>query len=700
MELVVAEKPSVAMDIGKVIGATKKEDGFVSGNGYIVTWCLGHLVELAMPSAYDEAYKKWSVDTLPIAPGKWIYGIKKATKEQYAKLKELFKRPDISSVICATDAGREGELIFRNAYNKAGCTKPIKRLWISSMEDSAVKAGFENLKNGDDYISLYEAAQARERADWLTGMNLSRLYTLVYGGGDKISIGRVMTPTLAMICERDTKVEGFVKEKYYTVHLGDGKGIDAVSEKLFDAEEAEKLKKFVDGKQARVSEVTEENKKIQPPLLYDLTSLQRDCNRIFGFSANKTLEIAQELYEKKLTTYPRTDAKVLTDDMEDTALKAFAACCLRFDFAAGKTPVNVKRILNSKKVSDHHAIIPTGNNEGIDKLANDVRLVYDIISIRVIAALSEAYEYKSMSADIICEDVHFLMTGTCCTKQGFKEIEQAFKKKNGGCGEEQKEKELPDIKQYYTFAVQADVKEDYTKPPSYYTEDSLLSAMESAGKKEMASEVERKGLGTSATRAGTIEKLIDNGYVIREGKKLISTEAGRYIIKVIPERVKSVELTCDWENELLEVSKGKVSYDAFMGNILNFIKGLVDEGKTVKPVPRKSIEKNVLAECPYCKSNLISGKFGAYCEGKCGIFLTGPAGKLTDEQVVKLFAEQKEVLLKNLTSQKGSKYDAYIKYDTTEKFTYQDKEGTQREGIRIKYSMRFPENKKNKKKKG
>lgn len=695
MELVVAEKPSVAIDIGKVIGATKKEDGYVSGNGYIVTWCLGHLVELAMPAAYDEVYKKWSVDTLPIAPSDWIYGIKKSTKEQYAKLKDLFKRPDISSVICATDAGREGELIFRNAYNKAGCRKPIKRLWISSMEDKAVKEGFENLKDGDDYISLYEAAQARERADWLTGMNLSRLYTLVYGGGDKISVGRVMTPVLAMINERDIKVEGFVKEKYYTIHIGDGKGLDAVSEKISDAEEAEKLKKLVDGKPARVSEVKEENKKIQAPLLYDLTSLQRDCNRIFGFSASKTLEIAQELYEKKLTTYPRTDAKYLTEDMENTVLKVFSMCCMRFDFTKGNTPVNVKRILNSKKVSDHHAIIPTENTEGAEHLDNDVKLVYDLISIRVITALSDAYEYKSVSADIVCEDVHFTMSGTCCIKQGFKEIEQAFKKKNGK-GEEQQEKDLPDIKQYYTFTALADVKEDYTKPPSYYTEDSLLSAMESAGKKEMSSEVERKGLGTSATRAGTIEKLIDNGYVIREGKKLISTEAGRYIIKVLPERVKSVELTCDWENELLEVSKGNISYDMFMGNVTKFIKELVDEGKTVKPVPRKSIEKNVLAECPHCKSNLISGKFGAYCEGKCGIFLSGPSGKLTDDQIVKLFAEKKEVLLKNLTSQKGSKYDAYIKYDTTEKFTYHDKEGNQREGVKINYTMRFPKNKKKK----
>lgn len=696
MHVVVSEKPSVAQSIAKVIGANKKKDGYLEGNGYRVTWCVGHLVELAYPASYDEKYKKWDLSTLPIIPKTWKYGIKSASKSQYEIVKNLLLDAETDYVVCATDAGREGELIFRNVYVKCGCKKPIKRLWTSSMEESAIKAGFASLKDGNEYENLYQAALARERSDWLAGMNLSRLFTLVYGGGDKLTIGRVMTPTLAMICERDAQIDGFQKTKYYQVHLKGQNGIDFVSEKIEKPEDAEKIASDCMNKTLVVTAVDKQLKKQQPPLLYDLTSLQQDCNKLFGFSANKTLEIAQELYEKKLTTYPRTDAKYITDDMTGTFLEVvdiakqhfvslFAYDCLALD--------SVKRVVDNSKVTDHHAIIITRDQSNLQGLSPDSRLVYDMVALRVLSSISTAYEYYSINAAGECNQYKFRMSGTAVMDLGYRSNEMKFRNRNKADKEEKEEAVMPDVHEGDRIVVSSEVAENWTKPPAHYTEASLLDAMNKAGAKDMSDEVERKGLGTSATRASIIEKLITNQYVVRDKKKLLATEHGKYLVSVVPERVKSVSLTCDWENELVDVSNGTLAYSQFMGETEAYICSLVSEFSRISPKPRESKE-NVLCECPVCSNPVKEGKFGVYCIGKCGLVFSYYKEKLSAKQVIALLADKKEVLLKNQTSSKGAKYDIYIKYQGYEPFEFTCKDGSQKKGYSLKFDTRFPNTKK------
>lgn len=472
MQVVVAEKPSVAKSIAKVLGANRSKDGYMEGNGYRVTWCVGHLVELVYPAAYDERYKKWQLELLPIMPEKWKYGIKGDTKSQYDVVKSLFLDAATESVVCATDAGREGELIFRNVYMKTGCKKPIKRLWISSMENSAIRQGFEALKDGTQYENLYSAAQARERADWLTGMNLSRLFTLVYGGGKKITIGRVMTPTLAMICERDAQIDGFTKKKFYQIHLKNQKGIDFVSEKFENQEEAAKVFAECTNGTLCISSVKKERKKQQPPLLYDLTTLQQECNKMFGYSANKTLEIAQELYEKKLTTYPRTDAKYITEDMMDTFLDVLDLAQDHADYADTRCIDRklVKRVIDNSKVTDHHAIIITKDQTNLKDLSQDSRMVYDLIVLRILSAVSMPYEYYSISADGICNRHEFSMNGVTVIDYGFKANEMKFRNRSKADKEENAEKIMPDISEGDVLQVTPELSEQWTKPPAHYTD--------------------------------------------------------------------------------------------------------------------------------------------------------------------------------------------------------------------------------------
>lgn len=697
MHVVVSEKPSVAQSIAKVIGANKKKDGYLEGNGYRVTWCVGHLVELAYPAAYDEKYKKWDLNTLPIVPGAWKYGIKGASKRQYDIVKKLMLDTETDFVICATDAGREGELIFRNVYTKCGCKKPIKRLWISSMEETAIKDGFSHLKDGKEYENLYSAALARERADWLTGMNLSRLFSLVYGGGDKITIGRVMTPTLAMICERDAQIDGFQKTKYYQVHLKGKDGIDFISEKYDNREAAERVMSDCKGGALVVTAVDKQKKKQQPPLLYDLTSLQQDCNKLFGFSANKTLEIAQELYEKKLTTYPRTDARYITEDMKDSFLEIFNVARQHFEGMHDcYNPESVSRVIDNSKVTDHHAIIITKDRSNLNDLSSDSRLVYDMVALRVLSAVSKPYEYYSMVAEGTCNKNVFKMSGTSVIEYGYKANEMKFRSRNKADKEEAEEIAVPDLHEGDRIDVTAELAENWTKPPAHFTEASLLDAMNKAGVKDMSDEVERKGLGTSATRAAIIEKLITNQYVERSKKKLIATDRGKYLVSVVPERVKSVSLTCDWENELVDVANGSFSYSQFMAETESFIRQLVSEFSKVAPKPKEAND-TVLCNCPVCNNPVKEGKFGVYCTGKCGVVFSYYKQKLSAKQITDLLVEKKEVLLKNQTSGKGTKYDIYIKYQGYESFCY-NKDGVEKQGYSLKFDTRLP--KKNTKRKG
>ena len=555
MELVIAEKPSVAQSIAAVLGATQRKDGYLEGNEYLVSWCVGHLVELAQPESYEEAWKKWSYESLPIIPQEWQHEVKSDTKAQYQILKKLMHDDRVDAVVCATDAGREGELIFRLTYNMAGCRKPMKRLWISSMEESAIRDGFHNLRPGSDYDNLYHSALCRQEADWLVGINGTRLFTVLYGG-KALKVGRVQTPTLAMLVDRESKIMNFKKEAYYMAHIM-GNGLDAVSEHISDKTEAERIAGACENGQALVTSVVKEEKWVAPPKLYDLTTLQRDANRLFGFTAKQTLEYTQSLYEKKLVTYPRTDSQYLSDDMEGTAKNVIEAIfnSLLFEQNIMFNP-DIKRILNSKKVTDHHAIIPTMEiiKQDLKAIPESERKILSLCANRLLCATGEKHIYNSTKAVITCNNTVFKVSGKEVWKNGWKEFEDFFKnsyKTTEDKSDTEEEKKLPELREGMMIAVeQTRVSEHFTQPPKHYTEDSLLSAMERAGAEDMGDEVERKGLGTPATRADIIEKLVKDGFVKREKKQMLPTEDGMKLITVLPDVVKSSKLTADWENAL------------------------------------------------------------------------------------------------------------------------------------------------------
>ena len=698
MELVIAEKPSVAQSIAAVLGATQRKDGYLEGNEYLVSWCVGHLVELAQPESYEEAWKKWSYESLPIIPQEWQHEVKSDTKAQYQILKKLMHDDRVDAVVCATDAGREGELIFRLTYNMAGCRKPMKRLWISSMEESAIRDGFHNLRPGSDYDKLYHSALCRQEADWLVGINGTRLFTVLYGG-KALKVGRVQTPTLAMLVDRESKIMNFKKGAYYMAHIM-GNGLDAVSEHISDKTEADRIAETCENGQALVTSVVKEEKWVAPPKLYDLTTLQRDANRLFGFTAKQTLEYTQSLYEKKLVTYPRTDSQYLSDDMEGTAKNVIEAIfnSLLFEQNVMFNP-DIKRILNSKKVTDHHAIIPTMEiiKQDLKAIPESEMKILSLCANRLLCATGEKHIYNSTKAELTCNEIVFKVSGKEVWKNGWKEFDDFFKnsyKTTEDKSDAEEEKKLPELREGMMIAVeQTKVSEHFTQPPKHYTEDSLLSAMERAGAEDMGDEVERKGLGTPATRADIIEKLVKDGFVKREKKQMIPTEDGMKLITILPDVVKSPKLTADWENELTLVSKGEVAAEQFMSGIEAMVTDLVktyhsvsDEHKAMFGTGKGGQE--VLGKCPKCGADVVKGKFGAYCTGKCGMNVGKALGVTLSDTQVKSLLQGKKILVKGLKGKKGS-YDAYLIPERIEEFSY-TKDGKEIKGLQYKFKMEFP----------
>ena len=697
MQLVIAEKPSVAKSIADVLGALDRQGGYFEGGGYLVSWCVGHLIELAEPESYGEQWKKWTYESLPVNPEHWQYEIKEDTKEQYDVLYGLLHDSRVDEVVCATDAGREGELIFRLVYNMASCKKPMKRLWISSMEESAIREGFENLKPGSDYDHLYHSALCRQEADWLVGINGTRLFTVLYGG-KVLKVGRVQTPTLAMLVERESKIMNFKKEQYFMAHILCG-GVDAAAERIDSKTEAEKIAGACRNGQALVTSVAKEEKTVAPPKLYDLTTLQRDANRLFGFTAKQTLEYTQSLYEKKLCTYPRTDSQYLSDDMEQTAGNVIESIFSSILFEENKMfNPDIKRVLNSKKVTDHHAIIPTMEIAKADlaALPETERKILSLVGNRLLCATGEKHLYETVKAELSCGGYTFITSGKSVLKNGWKDFEDAFKRSFKTTEDkEQEDKKLPELSEGQTFdGVQTKISEHYTTPPKHFTEDSLLSAMERAGNEDMSDDVERKGLGTPATRADIIEKLVKDGFVKREKKQMIPTDDGMKLITVLPDVVKSPKLTADWENALTLVAKGEMEREDFMADIEAMVSDLIHTYHEVSDEQKKMFaqEQKVLGKCPNCGGDVVKGKYGAFCKNKCGMNVSRIMGvALSDEQVESLLAGKK-TLLKGLTSKAGKKYDAYIIPSGTEEYHY-TKDGEEKSGVQFKFVMEFPNKK-------
>ena len=573
--LVITEKPSVAAAIAKVIGATERKDGYFQGSGYLVSWCVGHLVELAMPQAYDEKYGKWRKEDLPILPEKWKYQIYQSTKKQFQTLKSLMARKDVSELCCATDAGREGELIFRLVYHQAGCRKPFRRLWISSMEDSAIREGFQNLKPSAEYDALYNAALCRERADWIIGINASRLYSCLYDS--TLNVGRVVTPTLAMLVEREEAIKAFVPELFYTVQL-QADMIRASSKLFSDKEDSEALAaKCREDHQVRVDSVETKEKTEKSPLLYDLTSLQRDANKVLGFSAQQTLDTLQSLYEKKLVTYPRTDSRFLTEDMAPSLPELVYQAAAALDYA-GDIPVHAGQVINNAKVTDHHAVIPTRelSNARIAELPKAESEILKLVAVRFIAAAGDPCRYEETAVKLSCAGETFTVKGKTIMQSGWKEIVEHFYP-----AKEKDTETLPCVQEGMVSPLaKAEVKDGKTKPPQHFTEGSLLHAMETAGAEDIPDDAERKGLGTPATRAGIIEKLIQRGFAIRSGDKktkiLLPTEKGVSLVTVVPEKLKSPMMTAEWEQKLLQMEQQSYDSACFMEEISAFVRELVD----------------------------------------------------------------------------------------------------------------------------
>ena len=660
--LVVCEKPSVAKSIAAVLDAKKREDGYLFGNGFIVSWCFGHLAELADADAYDEKYGKWRREDLPILPEAWQYTVARDKKKQLDLLKTLMNRDDVSEVINACDAGREGELIFRMVYYLNKCRKPMKRLWISSMEDAAILSGFENLKDGSEYDNLYASALCRSKADWLVGINATRLFSVMYHR--TLNVGRVVSPTLALLVQREAEISAFVPEAFYTVHLGFG-DFSAAGERMKDKSEAQKLAESCNGQSAEVRSVTETEKTEKAPALYDLTTLQRDANRLLGYTAQQTLDYLQSLYEKKLCTYPRTDSRFLTDDMLDgvNALVLLAAHICGTEPPSSLIPAQV---CNSKKVSDHHAIVPTtaGGEADLGALPAGEREILLLISRQALMAVSESFIYKETVVKLDCNGNEFTAKGKALVRMGWR----AFAEK------EKQDKSIPSLTDRQLLPVSScEVKEGKTTPPKHFTEDLLLNAMETAGKEDMPEDAERKGIGTPATRAGIIEKLISAGFVERKSAKkavhLIPSAAGVSLITVLPEQLQSPLLTAEWEHRLKEIERGETDADAFLAGISGMVSSLVrecapvDGAETLFPSGRP-----VVGKCPRCGAEVTESKNGYFCERrscKFGLwrdnrFLTNKKISLTKKMASSLLADGRTYASGIYSEKTGKTYDAFI----------------------------------------
>ena len=654
--LIIAEKPSVAATIAAALGAKEKKDGYIAGSGYLVSWCVGHLVQLAEAAAYGEQYKKWSYDSLPILPQEWQYAVASDKGKQFKILKDLMHRADVSEVVNACDAGREGELIFRFVYDVAGCKKPMRRLWISSMEESAIKAGFASLKDGKEYDPLYSSALCRAKADWIIGINMTRLFSCLYG--KTLNVGRVQTPTLKMLVDRDAAITTFKKEKYYHVRLSLS-GVEAASAKIHAAEEAGNLKAACEAAQAVCTSVTREKKTVAPPKLFDLTSLQREANRIYGYTAKQTLDLAQALYEKKLLTYPRTDSSYLTDDMGGTAAQIAALLAGKLPFMQGAdfTP-EISRLLDSKKVSDHHAIIPTMELAKADlaALPESERNILTLAGARLLMACAEPHIFEAVTAVFSCAGQEFTAKGKTVLAEGWKGLERRFmatlKKKADTEDDEENALSLdvPPFAEGQTFDnPQAAVTEHFTTPPKPHNEASLLSAMERAGNEETDPDAERRGLGTPATRAAIIEKLVKGGFVERKGKQLIPTKSGIELVCVLPEVLTSPQLTADWENNLTQIAKGNADPDSFMTGIETMTRELVSTYPFLsdKEKERFKEEKPVIGKCPRCGANIYEGRKNYYCANKDCAFTMWKNDRFFEERKVTFSPKIAAALLKD-----------------------------------------------------
>ena len=654
--LIIAEKPSVAATIAAALGAKEKKDGYIAGNGCLVSWCVGHLVQLAEAAAYGEQYKKWSYDSLPILPQEWQYAVASDKGKQFKILKDLMHRADVSEVVNACDAGREGELIFRFVYDVAGCKKPMRRLWISSMEESAIKAGFASLKDGKEYDPLYSSALCRAKADWIIGINMTRLFSCLYG--KTLNVGRVQTPTLKMLVDRDAAITTFKKEKYYHVRLSLS-GVEAASAKIHAADEAGNLKAACEAAQAVCTSVTREKKTVAPPKLFDLTSLQREANRIYGYTAKQTLDLAQALYEKKLLTYPRTDSSYLTDDMGGTAAQIAALLAGKLPFMQGAdfTP-EISRLLDSKKVSDHHAIIPTMELAKADlaALPESERNILTLAGARLLMACAEPHIFEAVTAVFSCAGQEFTAKGKTVLAEGWKGLERRFmatlKKKADTEDDEENALSLdvPPFAEGQTFDnPQAAVTEHFTTPPKPHNEASLLSAMERAGNEETDPDAERRGLGTPATRAAIIEKLVKGGFVERKGKQLIPTKSGIELVCVLPEVLTSPQLTAEWENNLTQIAKGNADPDSFMTGIETMTRELVSAYPFLsdKEKERFKEEKPVIGKCPRCGANIYEGRKNYYCANRDCAFTMWKNDRFFEERKVTFSPKIAAALLKD-----------------------------------------------------
>ena len=671
--LVIAEKPSVAQSYAKNLSAYKKEDGYLEGESCIVSWCLGHLAEYAQPEEYDPKYEKWQFDDLPILPEAWKLKVSKDKKKQFEVIKTLMNRSDVEYLVNGCDAGREGELIFQRVYVLAGCRKPVKRLWISSMEDAAIQKGFQTMKSEEEYKNLCMAAVCRAQADWLIGMNGTRAYTTRYF--KRLVVGRVQTPTLAMLAERQERIEHFQKEAFYKVALTDGK-LTVVSENIANEEAAELLAALCNGSTAVVTQMKKERKKSFPPKLYDLTSLQREANRYFGYTAKRTLDMLQELYEEKLVTYPRTDSQFVTEDMKDSVEELVEKMPVLLSFVDyGQLGHGIKRVINNAKVSDHHAILPTKEvvEKGIADLPADKKNLMMLICQQLVQATGEEYLYEQTDITVKCQEHDFKARGKIPVQMGFKEVEKAFKQlcvKAEPVEEKEKETSIPAGYEegMRLFPVKADKTTHYTSPPKPFNEDTLLAAMETAGNKEFDSETEKKGLGTPATRASIIEKLVSSGYAQRKGKQILPSTEGKELVKVMPEYLKSAVMTAEWENQLLMMEKGQITDTQFMGEITSLVRKILEVCREIPEEERRRFQtaREVIGKCPVCGCDVFEGKQNFYCSNRqCDFALwkenrfLGSMEKNLDKKMARELLDKACTHVKGLYSKKKDmKFDA------------------------------------------
>ena len=687
MELIVAEKPSVAKAIAAVLGVNESRDGYLQGKGMLVTWCVGHLVELAMPEDYNKEYAHWRYKDLPIIPERWKYNVSKESAKQFGIVRSLMNDDHVDEIICATDAGREGELIFRLVYEKAGCRKPVRRLWISSMEESAIRKGIHDMKSMSTYDNLYAAALCRAQADWLIGMNATRLYSLLYG--PTLHIGRVMTPTLAMLAERENAIDHFEPETFYTVKLDLGHGITAHSDRIHDLTEARTLADACNHSSAVITRIEHKRKTENPPLLYDLTTLQRDANRIFGFTAQQTLEYAQFLYEKRMLTYPRTDSRCLTHDMEAKLPELVSRVAGTMPFAAGlEIAGKAERVINDQKVTDHHAIISTDSMPGraseIAALIPDMRDLLNLVCVRLLCALDEPFIWDETTIFVECAGTEFKVKGKQIVQMGWQRIWEAFRGSIVSRTAENKEEHMPAVPSSLTEGMEislprAEIAEGKTTPPAHHTEDTILHAMETAGIEDMPDDTEHKGIGTPATRAVILEKLLETKLVERSGDRrkrvLIPTSKGKALASVLPERLRSAQLTAEWEQRLKRIENGEESPEDFMRDIRAYVQELTKDTARVENADSLFMPmRQKICACPRCGAAITDRPKGFMCENRiCGFALWKTGGILKGAEHPLTAGDVKELVEKGSVHKTGLvSAKSHIKYNATLHLDYNE----------------------------